>query len=182
MTSLSPLPWLHVAVHLGVALVLGAVIGLDREYSHKAAGLRTNMLVSLGSALFMTATIQSGMAEAESTALPRSLQGIITGVGRRWLNFARRPGAGADLSYRRLGFCRGWHCRWAGAMAAGPNGHRVCTADFAPDEMGRKPALIWPSPFSGQNLTRCKPAGFSVVSTAHCCYRQDCLEPVSEIV
>lgn len=81
MTSLSPLPWLHVAVNLGVAVILGAVIGLDREYSHKAAGLRTNMLVSLGSALFMAATLQSGMAEVEGTALPRSLQGIITGVG-----------------------------------------------------------------------------------------------------
>ncbi len=81
MTSLSPLPWLDVAVHLGIAVIFGAIIGLDREYSHKAAGLRTNMLVSLGSALFMMATIQSGMAEAEGTALPRSLQGIITGVG-----------------------------------------------------------------------------------------------------
>ncbi|WOD40218.1 MgtC/SapB family protein [Nodosilinea sp. E11] len=81
MTSLSPVSWLAVAGHLAVALVLGAVIGLDREYSHKAAGLRTNMLVSLGSALFIAATIQSGMAEVEGTALPRTLQGIITGVG-----------------------------------------------------------------------------------------------------
>lgn len=81
MTSPSPLPWLDVAVHLATAVILGAIIGLDREYSHKAAGLRTNMLVSLGSALFMLATIQSGMAEVEGTALPRSLQGVITGVG-----------------------------------------------------------------------------------------------------
>ncbi|TVQ06921.1 MAG: MgtC/SapB family protein [Leptolyngbya sp. DLM2.Bin27] len=81
MTSFSPIPWINVAGHLAVAVILGAVIGLDREYSHKAAGLRTNMLVSLGSALFMTATIQSGMAEVEGTALPRAVQGVITGVG-----------------------------------------------------------------------------------------------------
>ncbi len=68
-------------MHLGMAVGLGALIGLDREYSHKAAGLRTNMLVALGAALFMAATIQSGMAEVEGTALPRSLQGVITGVG-----------------------------------------------------------------------------------------------------
>ncbi len=81
MTSVVPIPWINVAGHLAVAVILGALIGLDREYSHKAAGLRTNMLVSLGSALFMTATIQSGMAEVEGTALPRALQGVITGVG-----------------------------------------------------------------------------------------------------
>lgn len=81
MTSLSPIPWINVAGHLAMAVILGALIGLDREYSHKAAGLRTNMLVSLGSALFIAVTIQSGMAEVEGTALPRALQGVITGVG-----------------------------------------------------------------------------------------------------
>ncbi|TVP70164.1 MAG: MgtC/SapB family protein [Leptolyngbya sp. LCM1.Bin17] len=94
MTSLSPIAWSEVAVHLCIAVILGALIGLDREYSHKAAGLRTNMLVSLGSALFMAATIQSGMAAAEGTALPRSLQGVITGVGF--------VGAGAILRQDRV--------------------------------------------------------------------------------
>lgn len=81
MPSLVPIAWLSVAGRLGMAVLLGAAIGLDREYSHKAAGLRTNMLVSLGAAMFMLVTLQSGMAQAESTALARSLQGIITGVG-----------------------------------------------------------------------------------------------------
>jgi putative Mg2+ transporter-C (MgtC) family protein len=80
-TSLLPISVLALAGRLGLAVFLGALIGLDREYSHKAAGLRTNMLVALGAALFILVTIQSGMAEAEGTALPRSLQGIITGVG-----------------------------------------------------------------------------------------------------
>ena len=41
------------AVRLLVAGVLGAVIGLEREYRAKEAGYRTHFLVSLGSALMM---------------------------------------------------------------------------------------------------------------------------------
>ena len=40
-------------LRLLLAGVLGAVIGLDREYRAKEAGFRTHFLVSLGSALFM---------------------------------------------------------------------------------------------------------------------------------
>ena len=40
-------------LRLLVAGVLGAIIGLDREYRAKEAGFRTHFLVSLGSALFM---------------------------------------------------------------------------------------------------------------------------------
>lgn len=81
MTSLSPISWIEVAGRLAVAMALGALIGVDREFSRKAAGLRTNMLVSLGAALFILVTIQSGMTKADNTAMARSLQGIITGVG-----------------------------------------------------------------------------------------------------
>lgn len=81
MTSLSPVAWLEVAGRLAIAVALGALIGVDRELSRKAAGLRTNMLVSLGAALFILVTIQSGMTQSDSTAMARSLQGIITGVG-----------------------------------------------------------------------------------------------------
>jgi putative Mg2+ transporter-C (MgtC) family protein len=81
MPSLSTLPWLVVAGRLLLASALGGLIGLDREYGEKAAGLRTNMLVALGAALFVLIPIQSGWAEADTTALARSLQGIITGVG-----------------------------------------------------------------------------------------------------
>lgn len=41
------------AVRLLVAGVLGAVVGLEREYRAKEAGYRTHFLVSLGSALMM---------------------------------------------------------------------------------------------------------------------------------
>lgn len=81
MTGLTPIPWIAVVGRLGVAVALGALIGVDREFSRKAAGLRTNMLVALGAALFILVTIQSGMTQSDSTAMARSLQGIITGVG-----------------------------------------------------------------------------------------------------
>jgi putative Mg2+ transporter-C (MgtC) family protein len=44
--------WLHV-LELGIALVLSALIGLEREIRAKSAGLRTHTLVGTGAALFM---------------------------------------------------------------------------------------------------------------------------------
>lgn len=81
MNELSPILWLDVAGRLLFAIVLGSIIGLDRELGEKAAGLRTNMLVALGAALFVLVPVQAGIAAAEATALARTLQGIITGVG-----------------------------------------------------------------------------------------------------
>jgi len=61
-----------------VAAVLGGLIGLERERHGKAAGLRTHMLVSLGSALLVIAPMQMGMNEE---ALSRIVQGLLAGVG-----------------------------------------------------------------------------------------------------
>jgi putative Mg2+ transporter-C (MgtC) family protein len=44
--------WADTLLRLGVAAALGGAIGLERERDEKAAGLRTHMLVSVGSALF----------------------------------------------------------------------------------------------------------------------------------
>src|SRR5256714_15289641 len=41
-----------ILLRLGLALVLGAVVGFERESREHAAGMRTNALVSLGSCLF----------------------------------------------------------------------------------------------------------------------------------
>jgi putative Mg2+ transporter-C (MgtC) family protein len=40
-------------LRLGCAFALGTVIGLERQWRQRAAGLRTNVLVTLGSALFV---------------------------------------------------------------------------------------------------------------------------------
>lgn len=72
--------WTEIAIRLGLAVLLGAAIGLNRDLHNKPAGLRTHALVSLGAALIvLTAARASGPADA--AGVTRVIQGIITGVG-----------------------------------------------------------------------------------------------------
>ena len=68
----------RVALRMGVALLLGAAIGWDRERRDAEAGLRTHMLVSLGAALFVLVPAEAGM---DREALSRAVQGLVSGVG-----------------------------------------------------------------------------------------------------
>lgn len=68
----------RIVTRLVVAVLLGGLIGYERERSGKAAGLRTHMLVALGAALFVLAPLQDGM---EVNDLSRVLQGVIAGIG-----------------------------------------------------------------------------------------------------
>jgi putative Mg2+ transporter-C (MgtC) family protein len=65
-----------VLLRLGVAALIGAVIGFDREIRNKPAGVRTIALVALGSAVFVMAALAGAI---DSTS--RVIQGIVTGVG-----------------------------------------------------------------------------------------------------
>lgn len=67
-----------VCVRLVVAVALGAMLGYERESIGASAGLRTHMLVSLGSALFVLIPLQAGMQIAD---ISRVLQGVTAGVG-----------------------------------------------------------------------------------------------------
>lgn len=51
------LEWYEVALRLGAAGILGATLGLERGATGHEAGLRTHVLVSLGSALFAVASV-----------------------------------------------------------------------------------------------------------------------------
>ena len=64
---------------LGAAL-LGAAIGYEREMRGKGAGLRTHMLVALGSALFMTISIY-GFPDANRFDASRVAAGVVGGLG-----------------------------------------------------------------------------------------------------
>ncbi len=68
----------RVAIRLLVAMLLGAAVGIQREWTGKPAGLRTHMLVALGAALFTLAPIEAGMTSAD---LSRVIQGLATGIG-----------------------------------------------------------------------------------------------------
>jgi putative Mg2+ transporter-C (MgtC) family protein len=61
-----------------VALVLGGALGLERESKGRAAGLKTHILVSVGSALFVMAPLLAGVSAADVT---RVMQGIVSGIG-----------------------------------------------------------------------------------------------------
>jgi putative Mg2+ transporter-C (MgtC) family protein len=65
-------------VRLLAALLAGGIIGLQREVSGKAAGLRTHILVCVGTTLFVLAAIDAGM---QQDAMSRVIQGLATGIG-----------------------------------------------------------------------------------------------------
>ena len=68
----------RIILRLGVAGLLGGLLGWEREHAGKAAGVRTHMLVAMGAALFVLVAQQAGIAPADNS---RVLQGIIAGVG-----------------------------------------------------------------------------------------------------
>jgi putative Mg2+ transporter-C (MgtC) family protein len=71
---------IDLTMRLSLAIVTGGSIGLDRYLHHKAGGLRTHMLVSLGAALFtIVPTIFADRTDIDS--LSRVIQGIAAGVG-----------------------------------------------------------------------------------------------------
>lgn len=71
--------------HLGIVLIrvlaatfLGSVIGIQRQRVGKPAGLRTHMLVSLGTAVVVVACEGAGIGP---DGLSRVVQGVVTGIG-----------------------------------------------------------------------------------------------------
>ena len=70
---------LSLLLSLGAAAFFGGLIGLERELHREWAGLRTHMLVALGSALFVLIGVEMmGPTQAD---LSRIIQGIAAGIG-----------------------------------------------------------------------------------------------------
>lgn len=76
LPHLDTLLWL--GLRLLVAALVGGVLGFDRQRRGKFAGLRTHILVSLGTATFVVATLAVG-GTTEDTA--RVVQGVAAGIG-----------------------------------------------------------------------------------------------------
>ena len=89
-------------VRLLAALLLGAVVGLDREVKNKPAGINTFILVSVGAAAYTMVTIEFAAAYAERAGgsdPTRLVQGLVGGIGFL--------GAGAIIGSRGGGHLRG---------------------------------------------------------------------------
>jgi len=68
--------WQTYIIRLAISIMIGGLIGIEREFEHKPAGLRTIILVCLGSTIFMLIGIElGGIGQA------RIVAGIITGIG-----------------------------------------------------------------------------------------------------
>ena len=70
--------FVRLVVRLLLSSLLGFALGFEREQQGKAAGLRTHMLVAIGSALFVLIPQQAGVEPAD---MSRVIQGLIAGVG-----------------------------------------------------------------------------------------------------
>ena len=76
------LSWLEALLRIAVAAGLGGIVGLERELDEKAAGLRTHMLVAVGSALF-TLVGAYGFSDFPSRTVDptRVAAQVVTGIG-----------------------------------------------------------------------------------------------------
>lgn len=73
--------WIESLIRLVTAAFLGGLIGLERELSHKPAGLRTNMLICSGSALFMIVSQLVAASGAQSGDPGRIAAQVVAGIG-----------------------------------------------------------------------------------------------------
>lgn len=75
--------WFELIFRLTLALLVGSVIGLNRQQGGRPAGMRTFMLVSMGAAFFVMIPLQAegDSSFATTNALSRTIQGVATGVG-----------------------------------------------------------------------------------------------------
>ena len=69
----------EIIVRLGLAMLAGVILGLNRWMHHKSAGIRTHTLVSVGSALglLLMSSITGGDAQAQSHVLQGTISGIL---------------------------------------------------------------------------------------------------------
>lgn len=116
MTSALPVTFAgfaDTAESLALALLLGALIGAERQYRERIASLRTNVLVALGAAAFVDMGIQ--MAGADGAM--RVLANVVTGVGFLGAGLILREGA----TIRGLNTAATVWCSAAIGAAAGAN-------------------------------------------------------------
>ena len=88
-----------ILLQVALAALLGGIIGAEREYGGKAAGLRTHMLVSAAAALLMNLGFLLAARLPGSVDPSRITQAIVTGI-----SFL---GAGTIIFHKKQGFVEG---------------------------------------------------------------------------
>jgi putative Mg2+ transporter-C (MgtC) family protein len=71
------LQWTY-AFHIFCALILGTIVGIERQWHHCMAGTRTNAIVSAGAAAFVMSGI---LADHDTSAAARIAAAVVTGIG-----------------------------------------------------------------------------------------------------
>jgi putative Mg2+ transporter-C (MgtC) family protein len=74
-------PLSEYVMRLVVALLIGGAIGLEREFKGKPAGMRTNMLICVGSCLVMIISIEIARTAARIADPGRIAAQVVTGIG-----------------------------------------------------------------------------------------------------
>jgi putative Mg2+ transporter-C (MgtC) family protein len=100
----------HTLLHLGVAVLLGAAIGFERQWRQRLAGLRTNTLVALGAASFV---IFSGLVPGDNS--PTRVAAHVSGIGFLGAGLIFKEG----LSVRGLNTAATLWCSGAVGVLAG---------------------------------------------------------------
>lgn len=79
--NLPPLVLLELFARVAVAAALGGLVGLEREYIARPAGLRTHMLVSVGSALVMVVSAALAFDGTRTIDVTRIGAQVVSGIG-----------------------------------------------------------------------------------------------------
>ncbi|MCE5258553.1 MAG: MgtC/SapB family protein [Chloroflexi bacterium] len=74
------IPWWEVLLRLVLAMLLGGIIGWEREAAGKPAGFRTMILVSLSAAMYIVAAQLAAEQFGESHDSVRGMTGIVQGI------------------------------------------------------------------------------------------------------
>jgi len=78
--------WVVIAVRVGLAALVGVILGANRWLHHKSAGVKTHTLVSIGAAVAVLTVIPVDPVSTAGSVMPndtasRVLQGLMTGIG-----------------------------------------------------------------------------------------------------
>lgn len=85
--------FLNTCISLFVAFVLGSLIGLEREYRRHVAGLRTNVLVAVGAAIFVDLAVRGGGHDGAI----RVAAAVVSGVGFLGAGAILRDSSGSNI-------------------------------------------------------------------------------------